>query len=543
MNKTAGMRFFRIFYPFVLLFVLSVTALYGVNVSDPNDDLYGWIDVWYSRGYLRSLPAYRPYPIQYLKKVLETVEKTARTPEDREKAEEYAALFKKKFGIDLSFYGNSLFSTRSTPYLFSEAAVEPFLNLGLFTGSLKFGPGGYLNKNPVYPANSRNLRTLMEDSTWNVPAGNTRLYGGFASNTLLSVGNDFIFFQGGIHRNAYGPFTGDSIVLSSSAREVPTFSLTYTSKYFTFSNVFMGLLAHLGNGPFRNVPGKFLMFRSYEITPLDWLSFRIFESTLFGGRFAPIYFVPFAPMFLGLVHTGTYDNGLMGASLTVKFPLNFRLDTTLYMDDFNFKGMLKNALQVGLNWSAPGEKAGFISRAALDYTLVGPFMYTHRWENNLTGGSNLKADEQINYLDYIHDGENLAVNLEPNSGRLRFMMDFNFPFRLKINLVSMLIHHGNASGGQTGSGDLYDNGWLQNAAGKTIGHLFNDASFLGQDVLETVFRQKIGLRYTFLWDKAGIALSPFLDYVFQYTWNRDLVKGQNGADHFVNAGLSFRYRF
>ena len=82
--------------------------------------------------------------------------------------------------------------------------------------------------------------------------GSTAALGGItprnSSNGSATFGSDSIYFQAGVLRASFGPFLGDSIVLSPTAPQAGQFSFVIRQDFFTYTSLLLSFAATLNDG-------------------------------------------------------------------------------------------------------------------------------------------------------------------------------------------------------------------------------------------------------------------------------------------------------
>ncbi len=501
-------------YVLIVLFVFVINDLKisAFSVSDPSDELYTYIAEWEHRGYIDRLPSLRPYPVQLIMRLLEDVVCNG-SEKDAGIARKYLGRLRRKFfpeyGVSHTFRGGWHGETynRISGEIAASGMLTPYLSLS-GTGRLFIIDD---SSGDLLPYHSRPSVDILPDwADIRIAGRNLKVRQGVEGVT--SYGTDKLYFQSGIIRSSFGPFFSDGAVVSPYAPQSGRFSLTWRHNDFSYTSALLELVASDNSGQGR-YPGKYLVLHSLNIYPFDWLEVSGFETVMYGGRFEPLYLVPFSEFFYTQGLIGFPDNSLLGITAKVKLPEAVRFDFLLYADDLHFNDMMafdfdtkyKLSIQTGLSWAPDDACIGLFS---IDYLLVTPYMYTHR-------------DSSPNWLNYTHLGVNLGPSLDPNSDRLTFSALLHaFPF-LDMRVEGTYIRHGNGSvDGDVnvgdGDGSIFDDGYDDNGV-----CTFQDTTrFMSQNVIEKTYR--IGVSAVYEGSFSGLDFHVTGGYTFEYIMNKGL---------------------
>ena len=263
-------------------------------------------------------------------------------------------------------------------------------------------------------------------------------------NSSITFGTSEYYLTGGLGRTSYGPFHDSGIFISRQAFHAGQFIFTVNKPKWAYNQVLL-MLSATNNAGKNWGPNKFLASHSLDIRPLPWLTVSIVDSMIYGGRFEPIYLIPFSAFFLGQSIYDFPDNTVLGMSCTVKPVRGLRLDSALYVDDLGLTEIIKfkSALwrlagEFGVSYTMPNTH--WFSFVDLNYTIVMPYMYTHVDDDDY---------KSPNYQNYTHHGSLLGTNLEPNSDRIHLKLKFRPLYGLDINLSNAFIRHANTTEGIT----------------------------------------------------------------------------------------------
>ncbi len=515
-------------------FLAAGTApVFAQLAADPNDRLYADLSLWQDRGLINNPPPLRPYPIQVLKKLLADVQ-AAGTKEDRDLAAWYLSNLEGpwNFHLQASAEGRTRGGSLSKEAGFSGSYQGTLLPLLTFSGSL----GGVAldgSGTEGLPKYSRSTLDFIYDGAVQ-SIGSSGLTPRVTSLGSATVGTDSVYFQAGVLRGSFGPFWDDSVVLSPTSPQAGQFSFVIQQGFVTYTQLLMDLSATDSTGSGSREPNKYLVMHSGEFHVLDWLTLGLFEAIVWGGRFEPLYLLPFPGIYYyaqGLV--GFPDNSFIGVSASMKFPQDIKADVLLYVDDAGFNElirlksdpMLLLSLQTGVSWTP---NLPFLTRLSLTNLLVTPYTYSHKPEE----GPSVDFPDAINYLNYTNAGQSIGPSLEPNSDRIEIKADLKPLAKLYLDVFSRFIVHGNASG-QDGNGTIFDDGYVDGKAS-----FKNSTRFLTQSVLEKTIQT--GFDAKIYHDLPFGQVQAMLSYTFEYIFNKDLTSSDE-LNHYIGLGLGFRY--
>jgi len=539
---------------FLCLVLAAQSVLWSQVVSDPNDSLYTWISIWQEKGYTRNLPLLRPYPIQLVKKILQEVSERAPAADAAR-----AKLYLQKIDVTVGdkIPGRSMpaplsFSLEDTSWTtFSELRTDALASLIIqgvlsdivtFSGELAWG--GLAQSSGFYGPEWLNISDESMSGGGNEEIFGVRMWAKNIGVGGLAVGTPDLYFQAGMMRGSFGPFFENGAVIGPQAPAAGHFSLAYITDWIRVSSILMVVQPkYISNDttgvgdPFDSAYEKYLVIHSYTFTPWNWFEFGILQSVVFGGRFNPVYLLPFAHMFFAQQMYGDDDSSLLGLFLVFKLPFDLRIKGLCYIDDFNTdtffgtdgrSGFLsldnaqnKVALQAGITWTPDMQ---VLKRISFDYLMVTPYTYTHH-DNALGGGMSM--------FSYTHLGEGIGTILEPNSDQITLEVFLQPEPWYSVDLKGRFARHGNASDGYTtGDGSYYDTGY--NGSDATF---IGPARFLTQDVLEYVFQLGFQLGFEFSLD--WVEMECGAGYMFEYVHNKDLIEGKKEFNHFLNLFLKF----
>ena len=570
----------RSFLLFLAAAALILTLGAGWAAADPtvnpNHPVYDAVESWQVEGIVDRVPSFRPYPAHELRRILETVASTG-SAADRDRAAEYLRLVAEE--QNLEWWGTGRAFTR-------DDEVQPKAGIGLgANGTLVEGAKGSFVEGLDYgasvgafaiergaedllPKGERSQDDVLEDNA-KVTVGGRDIYTLLQISTQTTFHREGVFLQAGIMRRSFGPFHNESPVVSSDAPQTGNFVFEWQRPRFRYNAALFTMTATRlfreresidptenrqidlnGDGiadfvdkP-ENVPGKHLFLHSFMFDVAPWLDVGVYEAILFGPRLELTYFVPLKFLWHAQGIANFFDNSLIGLSAEIKPAARWRLPMTVYVDDasfndlaqFNFDTKYKLTAATAVQWAPPVEQ---IRTVALSYEAVLPYMYTHSVTNPYTG--------EANYLNYLHQGQNLGTGLLPNSDRLALEATFAPVRRVSVGLRGAMIRHANASegildqylndGSYTDSGksgefvtfgeDEDGDGSPNNEAATWLpGELtYNDKlRFMDQDHIEMTYQAGVEVTLTpvtgpFRWDVILGYTYEYVDGRIEYRWD------------------------
>ncbi|MDR1216636.1 MAG: hypothetical protein LBK25_08140 [Treponema sp.] len=538
-------QIFLSFLYYIVFFTLAGT-LNAQVIHDPNDTLYKDLDKWSTMDYItQPLPLVRPYPSQLLDIFFDEVLENG-SLEAREKAARYKAAISPNArffhaGLTVGVTGQDEdFSFLLAPFADGTIRIRDWISASyaLFGWASTKKPGeefkvpGAWSPFPDFIPDDANI-------------GDFSLYQDWTS--MVAIGKSDFYLQAGISRSSVGPFYDNGVVVGPQAGRASHISVNFREQKWSFEALFLGLTASddFGEGTFTE---KYLIFHTFNFYPLRNFEFGFQEAVGWGGRFEPLYLIPFTWLFSAQSLGDFSDNSFMGFHVRWDLPNNVRLLGQLYIDDFQFNDFIrfkwntkyKFAGEAGVVWT---REAGILSSLAADYTMVFPYMYSH-WndpEQPATGSYNHGVP---NYIVYSHRGSNLGTDLDPNSHRLSIRTSWRTLPDLTITTSLYLTQHGNASEnvdpanhdkeGERHDGTIWDDGDTKD------GNNYRVIRFLTQDVIDTRVAAGIGAKWELPFSSFGV-FSLNMEYVFEYGWNRELIKDDNGFTNYWSASGSWRF--
>lgn len=520
--------------------VICSLFLQAQVINNPNDTLYKDIDRWAVQGYISTaLPQIRPYPAQLLDLILKEVADRG-DPVAQKKAVSYiASIAPGSRPLHIGGHGTITgidkdFTLFGAPTIDGVLRIEPWITgsyeLQVYGSLRKPGeeiivPGTY-SPYPDFVLDWANVGPFYILQDW---------------NSTLALGNDKLYFQSGLNRTSFGPFYNSSIVVGSQAGRAGHFSLEYRRDWWNYGILFMAITAtdDFGKGQFLD---KYLILHTYDFKVLSNFEFGFFETVVWGGRFEPLYCIPFNQLFAAQSMGGFSDNSLFGIHFRWLPKAGLQMLGQLYVDDLNFNDLVKFhfntkyklAGQVGFNY-LPIQT--WLPDMRFEYTAVMPYMYTHETGEDM----DRYRDGDPNYFNYTHRGKNLGTDLEPNSDRIKLSFSRSLFTELNISFSGYFTRHGNASEGILNMNPLYHDGSIfddgRNDNNEATYHY--ETRFLTQSVIDYRLAGGLSLAWSLPTNFGSFGLQA--DYVLEYGWNRNLEKDDNGLTNFWGISASWRW--
>lgn len=414
----------------------SLFAQAPVDLFDP---FYADVSLWEGCGLINDAPSIRPYPLQEIERLLQIVIEKGDIGQ-RRKATEYQARFFRR----ALHYGGKVAVNVAARNFQKQFVITPFLKVNysltkLLTVSayVSFNGLNKLSNEDLLPAYAYSHHDIAYDSG---SIGKLKILPMF--NSTVTFGTPEYYATAGMTRTSYGPFHESGIFISRDAFHAGQFSFVINKEKWAYNHVFIALAATNDYKEYDSIkPNKFLSLHSLDIRPLSWLSFSLIDSMVYGGRFDPMYLLPFSMFFLGQSVYNFPDNSLLGLSATIKPVEGLRIDAALYADDLGFNEIVKfkpakwrMSGECGVSYTMP--YTHWFSFADINYTFVLPYTYTHHDHHDPAA---------LNYQNYTHRGGNLATPLDPNSDRVQVRAKFRPLYGLDIDLSNTFIRHANVT--------------------------------------------------------------------------------------------------
>ncbi len=307
-----------------------------------------------------------------------------------------------------------------------------------FRGTL-FGSVGYY----LRMSNGQKLSGSQKDIDYAI-AVNPKLK---ANTKFRYEGNNFDTYEGYLKYSTPGEWL--SVV---AGKEAMTYGFGYVDKLFLSTNTVPFSFLRLemayksvqysfmygslkGDSLGRDIQSKSIATHRVDVGLGKAFRFGFWESIIVTDNFFnftylnPLSFLRSADYNAGENTTGNKNNALLGFDCEVHPVKDVAFQFSLLIDDLNFSTLFRNkkadmpandnrfGYQLGLLWN---DVAGIPTlTAALEYTKLAPFVYTHR----------------TNKSQYTNWSLPLGHNLAPNSDEIALKFGMNVYNRLKLNLT------------------------------------------------------------------------------------------------------------
>ena len=444
-----------------LIVLVSLVFTFGIAfaqiTADPQDDFYMYAQGWELKGYVKSLPQLRPYPLNVVKSILTSVMEKSNGRDGQIAREYWEKLTGKPTHLNLEggirqennkdTYKNSgnnieYSQTRQYnggPHFTGDIAINPLASFGYNFGIYSVNEDDV----SVLPFAVRSEHDTVADST---EIGPFRL--NIDMNSNLSVGKEHIYVQAGINRSGFGPFLKDDLALSDNAFHAPNLSFTYDGGKWSYTQIMQSIGASLNNGEDLDSEtdvGKYLALHSFRYRVSEKLDITYYESTIIGKRFELAYMLP-AP-FMAVQGIGdSTDNSQMGLLIEFKPVEGVKWSSSFFADDISLNKAVKLkfdtknrvGIETGIQYAPP---ASSLDLMTLNYTIVAPYTYAH-WSYNEDGKT--FSDKTFNYFNYVSHGIQIGASIPPNSDRIAFSARFTPVKRLNVTLKTNFMRHANA---------------------------------------------------------------------------------------------------
>ncbi len=441
----------------VLAALFLCSSIFAQVSTDPNAEFYDMVERWEIMGIIQEQPPLRPYPLNLIESILTEVINGSNEKEAQNALELYEQTFKKPFHVivgadaNLKIDDNAKLAEKQgigTISVGGDVALPKYATIGYNLGLVATNERG-LGALPQYSAQPY----MFKDSGFEL--SDIEVFLNCDAN--IAVGNKELYAQLGVYNSSFGPFYKENAVISPNAKHTANFAFVYNWKKITYTQAFFGLSA--ANYDYEKsqigdlFSEKFLSLHSINVNLLPWLSFAFYETVIYGGRFEPAYLIPVVPYMVTQGLTGFDDNTFMALSFTIRPIPDFAWVTDIYVDDaqpgklikLDFDSKLRGTFQSAFKYTP--SKVDWFDKVQLSYTLVTPYMYTHKqnYVNSETGDWKMKALNGINYQEYTTAGEPLGLPLPPNTEKVALTLSFSPVKRLKITANGSYTRHANVN--------------------------------------------------------------------------------------------------
>ena len=545
---------------FLISAVLAVFAVCSVAAqvsTDPTDEFYDLVERWEIQGIISEQPPLRPYPLQRIEAILSEVIEGDNEIEAEIAEDYYERTFRRVYKIT----GFTDANIRLGQEKKDDGSLDhdKQLLLGLGVG------GDYTFPKIVTAGYSLNVDATNDTTLEALPVFSAQPYyfrdsvdikkleAFWIMDATFAGGTDRLYGQMGVSHLSFGPFYKDSAVVSPNAKHTANFSFVYAGDRISYTQSLFGLSA--SNAKAKGSEGdlfskKFLALHSLNGQIFPWLNASFYEVTIYGDRFEPAYLVPM-PFIITQALSGFDDNTFMGISFTVRPVKDFVWVNDVFVDDvglsdllhLDFDTKIRGTFQSAFKY-APSQLS-WLDRIQLDYTMVTPYMYTHKQNliNPETGDWKIGTLGVINYQEYTTAGEPLGLSLPPNTEQVRFSVSFTPVKRLKLTARGSYSRHANVNeslpedealsylnspkgyfitdGGIHNHQHYLDDGDPKNQGGSKSTYLdsaWNDLLFMDQDTKMHTFQAGFDVNYILPMESRG-NLSLDFGYTFEHIIN------------------------
>lgn len=441
-----------VLFLFLSVFLFSAASQVSVNPSDP---IYTDISNWENFGIITNVPPLRPYPLTLITSFLKSVMECEYPDQAAKARAHYERIFGKSVDIGFEVADNNKLSYQKVDSIgqggvkvkeneidvkiavAGDIKATDYLSVGVNTNILV--TDGLEKKSlPTFVSKSYDA---VNDST------DLKFAKAFLDmNITAAIGNEKIYFQGGISRNSFGPFYEDSVALNPNAYHTGNASFVFRDRNWSYTQAMfmLGATNDLGSSL---KPNKFMMMHSIDVSPFSWLSFSYYENVIYGGRFDPIYMLPFVPYMVAQGIGSFNDNVQMGVTLKIRPAVGFTWMTDVFVDDMSASDIAKLRLDTkfrfgGMTGVVYSPLDSVFSEVSANYTMIAPYMYSH--EQFADDKAQISVGNRgTNFQNYTNNGKSMGSNLPPNSDRFAFKIKAEPYKNLKFTFAANMIRHSN----------------------------------------------------------------------------------------------------
>ena len=331
--------------------IFSLSFVFAQISVDPQDDFYMYAQGWELKGYVKSLPQLRPYPLNVIKQILSSVIEKG-DKKNVEIAQNYWELVtgkpfhlvleggvREKIASD-NYKAEGVQEESTTrqynggPHVVGDIAISPIASFGYSFGIYAVNE----SDTDVMPFFSRSKHDTVTDA---VSVGPFDL--NIDMNSNVAIGTEKAYLQAGINRSGYGPFLNDDLALSDNAFHSPSLVFAYDGGFWNYTQIMQSIGASRNNGTSLDSDSqvnKFMSFHAIRFDITDKLALSYYESTIFGKRFELAYILP-AP-FMAIQGVGdSTDNSQMGLMIEYKPIRGLKWSSSFFADDLEVSQMMK----------------------------------------------------------------------------------------------------------------------------------------------------------------------------------------------------------
>ena len=440
--------------------IISILAVFAVSVlsaqvsTDPADEFYDLVEHWEIMGIISEQPPLRPYPLKRVEAILTEVIDGEYGYESEVAAEYYKRTFRRSYKLSNQGIVNARIGNDSD----EKDVSKQIIAIGGLCGDYEF-------PSIVTAGYDMNVIISTDTTTDNLPVYSAQRYyfkdpvkvkslkAYLEMDANFAVGTDKMYVQTGVNHLSFGPFYKNSAVISPDAKHTANFAFVYAGDRISYTQGLLGLSASNVQGSEGDLfSKKFLAVHSINGELWPWFNVSFYEAAIYGDRLEPAYLIP-VPFMVTQGLTGFNDNCFMGLSFTVRPVPGFVWVNDFFVDDIglndliklNFDTKLRGTFQTAFKWAPVN--ASWLDKAEVGYTLVTPYMYTHKQNliDPATGDWEMGTLDVINYQEYTTAGLPLGLSLPPNTEQVALSISVRPVKNLKLTARGSYSRHCNVN--------------------------------------------------------------------------------------------------
>ncbi|MHC6203025.1 hypothetical protein ACYULU_07510 [Breznakiellaceae bacterium SP9] len=436
----------------MLILGLAAVPVFSQSIVNPNDPFYDDLQRWDTLGLVTNVSPLRPYPIPYVQALLKRVIDGSNAHAREQAQRHYDRLFGKIARVGVGLEGHTVTPHKDVDSTKKEVDVTIFstghlFNLPKLTNwsvDYEFIMLGS-NKEPGEEILPKYLGYKYDTYKDNTAVGPGEAY--IILNSTVSYGNENIWLSGGMNRSSWGDFLDNGVVFTPDVAHTGNVTFAVNRELWQYTLGYFMLSASTDDGDYP-YPEKYMVLHSLGFAPFSWLEFVYYESAVYGGRFEPMYLIPFSGFMLSQQQVGYGDDNIqMGLQFKIKPFSGFAWTNNILIDDIEFGDVIKGdfdtkmrvAVQTGLTWvpSTP-----LVSSVSFDYTVATPYTYAHYdYSHSEISGET----KRVNYQNYTHNARGIGARMEPNSDRGKLTAKFAPSDSFRFDTSITFIRHANVN--------------------------------------------------------------------------------------------------
>ena len=471
---------------FIILTLVSISGIFAQqNLSVPlDDDVYFLLENASLRGILPTLPAVKPYALNFVLDKLNIV-LSSEILSDSEKeifSKTYERLSPKepKKWYEVGYYTNRFVENVKLPITAgftwtSSASINcndpDFSHEHWIDGYIKGDISKYFSYN-------FNIGGSLMDLSTKSYAPNTYLKTWDGFQFVLSDFYEYVSISdlaaGGLRmlpelafsafdskvqvnfsriRRDWGYGSGN-LMLSGTARPFVAIETHLNPVSWFSTNFITGTLEYDSNGNIKDCASTFQNMYSalWGELKFKYFYFGATGSVVFPKRFELGYMNPFMLAFLYQNQIGDFDNMQLGLFTGVTIPGITHIYASLFMDELNVQVsnfLNKDRNMYAIQFGAKSPLPFWTSVFTFQYTKIEPYMYTHP----LTA---VPWYDKPMDTTYINHGQPLGYFLNPNSDEFKLQLEAKPLWYLSANATYTLVRHGVSTGSGKVDGSSFD---------------------------------------------------------------------------------------